>query len=49
MTGEQIAGATMYALDAMVAADIHGLTITEIATRDGVTRTTVYKRLRMGR
>ena len=30
---------------AMVAADIHGLTITEIATQAGVTRPTVYKRL----
>ena len=30
---------------AMVAADIRGLTITEIATQAGVTRPTVYKRL----
>lgn len=41
--------AAMDALDrlagAMVAADIHGLTITEIATQAGVTRPTVYKRL----
>ena len=41
--------AAMDALDrlagAMVAADIRGLTITEIATQAGVTRPTVYKRL----
>lgn len=44
-----LGAAAMDALDrlagAMVAADIRGLTITEIATQAGVTRPTVYKRL----
>lgn len=50
--GAEAAGAQRAALDAldrlagaMVAADIRGLTITEIATQAGVTRPTVYKRL----
>lgn len=50
--GAEAARAQQAALDAldrlagaMVAADIRGLTITEIATQAGVTRPTVYKRL----